>query len=95
MHNQVSMMNLLKGRLEALDQPVRQIRNEPHSIKHKTKLSIWQMKSLVGCVKCLEEEILALEVRTRTKVHQSRFPSIGVTYLYQNQIRKILSYQGN
>jgi len=85
MHNQVSMMNLLKGRLEALDQPMRQIRNEPHSIEHKTKLSIWQMKSLVGCVQRLEEEIFALQVCARTKIHQSRFPCIGVTNLYQYQ----------
>ena len=58
MHEQVSMVELFEGGLEAINETVRQISNEADCVHHYCLLAVWQTDLPLGCIECLEESIL-------------------------------------
>ena len=62
-------MNFLKSCFEGLNQAVRQVSNEAHSVKHQSHLSTWHTETLVGCVQRLEEQVFRLKVSSCAQIH--------------------------
>ena len=58
MHEQVSMVELFEGGLEAINETVRQISNEADCVHHYCLLAVWQTDLPLGCIERLEESIL-------------------------------------
>ena len=69
MHEQVSMVELFEGGLEAINETVRQISNEADRVHHNCLLTIWQSDLSLGCIERLEESVLRLEFRATAHVH--------------------------
>ena len=78
MHEQVSMVELFEGGLEAINETVRQISNEADCVHHYCLLAVWQTDLPLSCIERLEESILRFKLRATAHVHKGGLTSIGV-----------------
>ena len=77
---QVGLDDLFEGRLERLDQPVRQLADEPHGVAQEDVLVRGQAQPAGGRVERGEEHVLGKHLGPRQGIEQRRFAGVGVAH---------------
>ena len=79
-HYDVSFLRFLKRRFERFHQAVRKMPDEAHRVDEDELLVVFRFVEADSGVKSREELVLDKDVRVGERVHQRRFPGVGVAH---------------